>query len=77
MVLPLALAGGSLVVAILLVAVVLGLVAYTVYAKGVAGIGAHPIASDDDPGTGRDQDQSGLQNPDQERFRETFDEGGR
>ncbi len=75
MVFPLALVGGSLVFGILLVVGVLVL-AYTVYSKSGGGIDAHPTSDDADPGTGRDQDQSGLQNPDAGKFSETFDDSG-
>ncbi|MBA2349688.1 MAG: hypothetical protein H0V81_15505 [Solirubrobacterales bacterium] len=75
MVLAFALAGGSLVFAIFLVIVFFG-AAYTLYSKSGTVINAHPTSDDADPGAGRDQDQSGLQNPDAGKFRETFDDGG-
>lgn len=71
--LVLALAGGSLVFAVVIVLFVLG-AAYTVYSKSGGGISAHPLGSDPDPGAG--QGESGLQNPDREQVERTFDEHG-
>jgi len=71
----LALAGGSLIFAVVILLFVFGL-AYTVYSKRGGGIAAHPISSDPDPGTGQEQDQSGLQDPDREEFDTTFDDRG-
>ncbi len=70
-----ALAGGSLIFAVIIVLFFLGL-AYTVYSKSGGGIDAHPTSDDPDPGTARAQDSSGLQNPDRGEFRQTFDDHG-
>ena len=68
----LALSGGSTIFAVVIVLFVLGL-AYTVYSKSGSGIDAHPIGSDPDPGSGH---ESGLQDPDESEFRQTFDDRG-
>lgn len=73
--LVLALAGGSLIFAVFILLVFVG-AAYTVYSKSGGGIDSHPIGSDPDPGTGREQDESGLQDPDHEEFKQTFDDRG-
>ena len=68
----LALSGGAGIFAIVIVLFVLG-AAYTVYSSKGGGIDAHPIEGDPDPGSGH---ESGLQDPDQSEFRETFDDRG-
>jgi hypothetical protein len=70
--LVLALSGGSLIFAVIIVLIVLG-AAYTVYSRSGGGIDAHPISTDPDPGTGQ---EAGLQDPDREEFRERFDDRG-
>lgn len=70
--LVLALSGGSGIFAIVIALFVIG-AAYTVYSKKGGGIDAHPLGNDMDPGSGR---ESGLQDPDHEEFRETFDDRG-
>lgn len=75
MTLVLALSGGAAIFAVIIVLFLLG-AAYTVYSKSGGGIDAHPIGSDPDPGSSRDQSEAGLQDPDHGEFRETFDDRG-
>ncbi len=71
---PLALAGGALIFAIVLIIFVLVL-AYTAYGKHGQNIGAHSTTSQSAPGAGR---KAGLQDPDGDDAEQTFgDHGGR
>ncbi len=68
----LALSGGSLIFAVVIVLFVLG-AAYTVYSRSGGGIDAHPLGSDPAPGSGH---ESGVHGPDHEEFQQTFDDRG-
>ena len=66
----LASSGGSTIFAVVIVLFVIA-AAYTVYSRSGSGIDAHPVSTDPDPGSGQ---EAGLQDPDREEFRETFDD---
>ena len=68
----LALAGGSIVFLLIVIALVL-ILAYSVNSKHGSNIDAHPMEGDAAPGSGL---ESGLQDPDETQFRETFDDRG-
>jgi hypothetical protein len=70
--LVLALSGGSAVFLVIILLFVAGL-AYTVYSKSGSGIDAHPLGTDAAPGSGH---ESGVQDPDDTEFRQTFDDRG-
>lgn len=70
--LVLALSGGALIFAVVLILIVIAS-GYTLYSRSGSGIDAHPIASDPDPGSGH---EAGVQPPDHAEFRETFDDHG-
>ena len=70
--LVLALSGGSAIFAVVIVLFVIG-AAYTLYSRSGGGIDAHPLGSDPDPGSGH---EAGLQGPDREEFRSTFEDRG-
>ncbi len=72
MTLPLALAGGSLIFAIVIVLFVLVL-AYTAYGKHGQNIGAHSTTSQSAPGADR---EAGLQDPDGDDAEQVFDDHG-
>lgn len=74
MLFPLALAGGSLIFAVVIVIFVL-LLAFTAYGKRGQNIGAHSTTSQSAPGADR---KAGLQDPDGDDAEQTFgDHGGR
>ncbi len=68
----LALAGGSLIFLAFVILLILALAA-TAYSKRGSGIDAHPLGSDPAPGSGH---EAGLQDPDHDEFRQTFDDRG-
>ncbi len=72
MLFPLALAGGALIFAIVIIGFVLVL-AYTAYGKHGQNIGAHSMTSQSAPGADR---EAGLQDPDGHDTEQVFDDGG-
>lgn len=65
-------ASGTLL-AIVIILLFLVALSYTVYSRSGSGIDAHPMTGDPDPGSGG---ESGLQDPDKEDVRQSFDEHG-